>query len=214
MDEVAVNAMVRLAERSLIEQMGMTERELARRLHHLDFNDDDKQLMLAALPHIETMLHGIVQEFYDTQLDDSEVASVIGDIDTLKRLKNTMRSYVSSIFRANYDDSYVNNRLRIGKVHKRLGVSPKLHISGLSSLQYLLDRELEAAFPGSAADAHKLALHKVMLFDTQLVFEAYVDGYLLEVESAKKEVETYAAISASGSIRSRGICTRSQRRTP
>jgi len=149
--------------------------------------------MLAVLPHIEQALETVVQDFYDAQLDDSEIASIIGDIDTLKRLKNTMRGYISSLFRANYDETYVNNRLRIGKVHKRLGVSPKLYIAGLAALQSLLDREIKAAFPGDEAEGHTLALHKIVLFDTQLVFEAYVDGFLLEVESAKREVEKYAA---------------------
>lgn len=185
--------MVHLAESTLQEQMGMNERDIARRLHHLDFSDDDIKRMRAVLPHAEEALDKIIHDFYESQLSDSEIAAIIGDIDTLKRLQQTMRVYICSMFCAEYDEPYVNNRLRIGKVHKRLGVTPKLYMSSLSTLQRLLDSLIDNAFSIDAAEEHKLSMHKIMLFDAQLVFEAYIDGFLAEMETAKREVDKYAA---------------------
>lgn len=185
--------MKNLAEQSLVEQTGMSEHEIARRLHHLDFGDDDKKRMRAIFPYAENALNKIVGDFYAAQLDDPEIATIIGDSDTLSKLKNTMRGYIASLFSAKYDESYANQRLRIGKVHKRLGVTPRLYISSLSTLQRLLDELIEESFSGDSDEQHKQSLHKILLFDAQLIFEAYINGFLVEMETAVGEVERYGA---------------------
>lgn len=183
--------MIRITEKSLVEQMGLNEREIARRLHLIDFTDDDLAHVKSAAPIIEAALDGIIQDFYQVQLDDSEIAAIIGDIDTLKRLHSHMRGYVRLLFRADFNEDYANNRLRIGKVHKRLSVTPKLYMIAMSTLQAILDQVIDDVM--EEADAVKEAVHKIMLFDAQLVFEAYIDGFLVEMETAREEVEKYAS---------------------
>jgi diguanylate cyclase len=184
--------MLHMMEKSLVEQMGLTGREITRRLHLIDFTESDRECLLAALPVVTKAMDRIIADFYKIQLEDSEVASIIGDIDTLKRLQGSMRGYTLSLFQANYDDEYVNNRLRIGKVHKRLAVAPKLYISALGNLQLILDQVLEEAKPEIKGDVIS-ALHKIILFDTELIFEAYIDSFLFEMETAKNEVERYSS---------------------
>ncbi|MBO6826619.1 MAG: GGDEF domain-containing protein [Sneathiella sp.] len=185
--------MARAAELQLIEQMGLSDREIARRLHLLNFTDEDRERILIVRDKIVARSHEIVEEYYEFQLADPDIASVIGDIDTLKRLKKYMLDYIASLFSGVIDAQYVNTRLRIGKVHKRLDVRPKLYMKAHAKLQNILDREVEACSFSADAIIIKQAIHKILLFDAELVFDAYVEAYLTEMQTATREVEKYAS---------------------
>lgn len=185
--------MIRITEKSLVEQMGLSDREIARRLHLLDFTNDDLDRVREIAPHIDASLDAIIQDFYRTQLEDSEIAAVIGDIDTLKRLQGHMKGYIRLLFKGDYTSEYANNRLRIGKVHKRMAVTPKLYMSGIATLQGILDAVIADSADADATRPIQNAVHKMLLFDSQLVFEAYIDGFLKEMETAREEVDKYAS---------------------
>lgn len=184
---------MKAATQTLIDQMGFSEREIARRLHLIDFTDEDKDLIQTVRADIDHILPALIEEYYDFQLADPEIAAVIGDVDTLSRLKGYMTQYVKSVFAGCYDEGYVNSRLRIGKVHKRLEVTPKLYMKTHAKLQNLLDREIEACSFVENAIVIKKAMHKILLFDTELVFDAYVEAYMSEMQTATREVEKYAS---------------------
>ncbi len=50
------------------------------------------------------------------------------DADTLGLLHKAQRAYILTLFEGFYDREYVNNRLRIGMVNKRIGVDPRLYL--------------------------------------------------------------------------------------
>ncbi len=184
---------MKVAEQTLIDQMGFSEREIARRLHLLNFTEDDGERIQLVSDHITRVLSDLIEEYYEFQLADPEIAQVIGDVDTLTRLKIYMHRYIIDIFSGNYDEAYVNTRLRVGKVHKRLDVRPKLYMKAHAKLQALLDREIDTACFVEDAILIKKAMHKILLFDAELVFDAYVEAYLTEMQSATMEVEKYAS---------------------
>lgn len=184
---------MKAATQTLIDQMGFSKREIARRLHLINFTDEDKDLIQTVKADIDHILPALIEEYYDFQLADPEIAAVIGDVDTLLRLKGYMTQYVKSVFSGRYDEDYVNTRLRIGKVHKRLEVTPKLYMKAHAKLQNLLDREIEACSFVENAVLIKKAMHKILLFDAELVFDAYVEAYMSEMQTATREVEKYAS---------------------
>ncbi len=181
------------AEQQLIDQMGLSEREVARRLHLLNFTEEDRARIQLVQKNINSRVKEIVEEYYEFQLADPDIASVIGDIDTLNRLKGYMSTYIKSLFSGVIDLQYVNTRLRIGKVHKRLDVRPKLYMKAHAKLQALLDQEIEDCCFVEDAILIKQAVHKILLFDAELVFDAYVEAYLTEMQTATREVEKYAS---------------------
>lgn len=97
------------------------------------------------------------------------------------------------LFSGLYDLEYVNNRLRIGLVHKRIGVEPKLYLSAISTLKSLLVKVLvESIKDISELEATISALDKLFLFDITLVFETYIRSLVSEIESSKEKSEQYA----------------------
>jgi diguanylate cyclase (GGDEF)-like protein len=77
-----------------------------------------------------------------------------------------------------------------------MGVSPKLYMSSIRYLQELLEATLDGwngdERPPGDLKAEKSSLHKILFLDAQFVFDAYIDSFLLDVDSVKIEVDEYA----------------------
>lgn len=181
------------AETTLLEQMRITEFDLEYRQQLLGITEQDINNLADFSPVIEDQLDKIVSEFYFRQTEIPEIANLIGDADTLKRLRYSQRTYILDLFGGEYGLDYVNNRLRIGLVHKRIGVEPKLYLSAMSMLRELLMMALEQSGRESAiiTDA-KRSLDKLLFFDITLVFEFYTRSLVTELESERNKAEHYA----------------------
>lgn len=184
--------MVKNPNKELSEQMGLSDQAIARRLHLLNFIHEDAKTLKKAQAIVEESLPEIIEAYYNFQLSVPEIASVIGDSETLRRLKNYMRAYVRSLFGGKYEEDYVNNRLRIGQVHMRLDVGPRIYLTAHKELQSLLDSMFERRLPADEATQITSALHKLLIFDARLVFDAYVHSYVEKMESVSSSVEEYA----------------------
>ncbi|MBF0631704.1 MAG: GGDEF domain-containing protein [Magnetococcales bacterium] len=186
-----------LTEMTLTEQLKLSDRKISDRKKLFDISHEDERNLLAVKPYIDKHLHEIVEEYYSILLRHSDVELVIGDADTLLRLKSAMRGYIQEIFSGQYDMLYVNNRLRVGMVHKRIGVSPTLFMAGVRVLWNILQDALESQCnDGSCsrydAEQRKRSLNKLMMFDVQFTFETYTGALVSEVQKAKQELEVYA----------------------
>lgn len=186
-----------LTDMTLTDQLKITDRRIDNRKHLLGITEEDERNMLVTKPYLEANLDRIVEEFYRHQLSHAAVELAIGDADTLGRLKRAMRRYIQELFSGNYDMLYVNGRLRIGMVHKRIGVSPVLYIAAVQKLWQILQQLIEDQCSDGACSRYeveqrKISMSKILMFDIQFVFETYTGALVSEVEKAKQELESYA----------------------
>ena len=182
-----------LIEKTLIEQFNINEIEIQRRMALLKLSQAELDTLAAQQPLIERNLDAIVGKFYEKQTEFDEIALLIGDSDTLQRLRTAQRRYIQELFCGHYDNAYVNSRLRIGLVHKRIGVEPKLYLSASCTLKYLIEDVLIEQMSNATERSLVLrALDKLISFDTALVFDTYIGTLLSAVENAKKRMEVYA----------------------
>lgn len=181
-------------DQTLLEQMRMDVQEIDRRKELVGLGSHEAAALLRCRPLIEEEIEAIVEEFYRIQSSDREIAGIIGDLETLRRLHSAQRQYVLELFSGDTDLRYVQNRLRIGLVHKRIGVEPKLYLSSVRLLKEIICRALERRIsdPGTLSSAN-IALDKLLYFDITLVFDTYTRSLVSEVESAKERVEIHAA---------------------
>jgi len=178
----------------LLGQMGMNDHEITRRKELLLFGTEEAALLAACREFIELRVEDIVNEFYRIQTSDPEISLLIGDADTLRRLHGAQRQYVLDLFSGCTNHDYVNNRLRIGMVHKRIGVEPKLYLAAVRTLKDILFKALGRGITDSATlETTCQALDKLLYFDTTLVFDTYTRSLVNEIEMAKDRVEVYAA---------------------
>lgn len=173
-------------EQTLLEQMRITDFEIAHRKELLLLNEQDVARLASYCSKIEPRIDALVDRFYQQQTAITEIALLIGDADTLIRLRTAQRRYVLDLFSGHYDLEYVNNRLRIG-------VEPKLYLAAINTLKALL---IEDMFEQIRDEPERLvmlaALDKLFLFDITLVFETYIRSLVSEIESSREKSENYA----------------------
>ena len=184
---------MRRTDKTLLEQMQICDVEILRRMQLLDINTETLNQLASHKLLIEENIDAIVDEFYEKQLEIDEISMLIGDADTLLRLRNAQRKYVIELFSGAYDSEYVNNRLRIGLVHKRIGVEPKLYLSSVKTLKELIIKALKRNINNNEVLQVTLdALDKLLYFDITLVFDSYIDSLVGDIKTAKRKTEEYA----------------------
>ncbi|MBI3560855.1 MAG: diguanylate cyclase [Gammaproteobacteria bacterium] len=185
-----------LVDQTLAEQLHITELEIQQRKALVGFEASDAEILRHHRVFIAEHVEEIVQRFYDKQTAIREIALLIGDTDTLGRLHGAMRRYVLELFDGYYDSEYINRRLRIGKVHKQIGVPPKLYVSAVWSLQNTIcdciDDYTGKINASELGKVLKAALGKLFILDIGFVFDTYIASLISEIRLAKQETEDYA----------------------
>jgi len=180
---------------TLLEQLRISDRDIKRRKELLDFTQEDKNILLSLKPLIAEFIDIIVDDFYSVQVEVEEIARLIGDAETLLRLKKHMRKYILDLFDGEYGEDYIQSRLRIGMVHKRIGVTPKLYLSAMRKLQNLILQKIKASITGTSEYPDQLtiseSLQKLILLDLELVFDTYIHSLMEEIHRSKEDLEKY-----------------------
>lgn len=180
-------------DQKLFEQMKISDSEIHNRLILVGMTPERIAVLESVSSLVDEHVDAIVDMFYISQLEIDDIAILIGDADTLYRLKKAQRQYILDLFTGRYDSSYVNHRLRIGLVHKRIGVEPKLYLSGINKLKQLLFSLLSEHIENiERLEYVKCSLDQLLYFDNTLVFDTYIESLIREVDLAKTKAEKYA----------------------
>ncbi|WP_257230104.1 protoglobin domain-containing protein [Acinetobacter sp. YH12049] len=137
---------MKATNQTLMHQMHISMQDIERRKQLLGLTDLELAELASIGGIVAPILDSMVDEFYENQTSIPEIATLIGDLDTLKRLQRAQHQYLLDLFSGRYDSAYVNNRLRIGLVHKRIGVEPKLYLSAVHTLKTMLFRLIQRTF--------------------------------------------------------------------
>ena len=183
-------------KQTLAEQLNISKQEIEKRKSFLSFTQKDADILLAYKPIIAKHCAGIVKNFYEFMTSYSEVSSIIGDAESMRRLNSSMNRYVLELFDGHYDENYVSKRLRIGLVHQRIGVSTDLYLSAIYQLQLNLHNTVAMYELGKhdIGDMFSLrqAINKIIMFDVQFVLDTYYSGLVNQVQVARNELKEYA----------------------
>ncbi len=184
-----------ITHQSLLEQLRISKQDIIRRKEYFNLTEEDTLILESLYPLIADRIDEVVDSFYDSILKFDEIDRLIGDVGTLNKLRNHLRAHILSLFEGNYDEEYVHSRLRVGVVHRRIGVEPKYFVSAVNNLAYILENI--AIFPNdnecSRCVKELAALRKILMFDLSLTFETYIHSLMDEVRRSKEELERYAA---------------------
>ncbi len=158
-----------------LDMMGITEQKLAVRRAFFRIDDEDLARLRGLRPLMERCTKEIVARFYDHLLAQPETRDFLDDPVMLERLKGKQTAYFLQLFDGRLDLPYVENRLRVGRTHERLGVPPRWYIGAFD--RYLeLVRERVMALDRPAEDLKKDvdAVEKMMHFDAALAIDGHI----------------------------------------
>jgi len=182
------------ADISLMARMLIDGAELAHRKELLSFTESDVSFLVRGGPFVIPEIEKIIDEFYRVQMSLPEVASLIGDAETVHSIRSAQGTYIDDLFSGEYDESYAINRLRIGLVLKQMGVQPKYYLSAAKVLQDILKNIVRTKVSDSdLVHGISTALEKLLALDSALVIEAYLHTTISELENSAEKAMAYTA---------------------
>ncbi|MDT8406837.1 MAG: protoglobin domain-containing protein, partial [Methylococcales bacterium] len=91
----------------------------------------------------------------------------------VERLKQKQIAYFKRLITGDYDQDYVENRYQVGIKHQQIGLGPEWYIGSYQFyLSWLIEQLKHDGDAGECYDS-LLAVFKVILFDIELVIDAY-----------------------------------------
>jgi len=154
--------------------MAPSERE--HRLRFLGLTERDEQLLREFRPILEQHVTAVEDAFYAHLLNFPETAQLLSDHTTVERLKKLQRDYLMRLFEGKFDDAYFQDRLRIGKTHERVGLSPRWYLMAFNLYFKLITPIIRDQYLSMPGIAHEVivALEKAFMLDASLAMDAYI----------------------------------------
>lgn len=149
--------------------------DLEERLAFLGWNDADLRTLVALEPLLERHADRFVAAFYRHLLSFEGTRELLRSPEVKERLLSKQREYLLSLGSTPIDEAYCDERVRIGRVHDRIGLEPRWYL-GAYSLYFSLLAPVVAEIHGEdpSAIANTLAsLVKRLVLDAELALDAY-----------------------------------------
>jgi rsbT co-antagonist protein RsbR len=174
-------------------KLRIDERELASRRSFFEIGDDDLARLGALRSLAERHSQSFVDKLYQLILGHAESRSFFPDEATIAHVKKMQRQYFLGLFDGRCDLDYVENRLRVGAAHDRVGLAPKWYIGAYGRYLRLLFDQLFEELPTAEAQAAFRSVSKLVAFDTSLAIDTYIFANLETVarhQAAIRELST------------------------
>lgn len=176
-----------------MQRLRIDDRELRARRAFYEITDEDLARLASLRAFGERNGAAIVDALYQLLLDQPESRTFFPDDSTVSHVKAKQRDYFLGLFEGRLDLAYVADRLRVGAVHERIGMPPKLYIGAYSRYLRLLFDRLLAELPVDEAHAAYRSLAKMVAFDQGLAIDTYIAANLNTVarhQAAIRELST------------------------
>ncbi len=159
-----------------MEVMGISADEIERRKQYLEFDSTDEERLKAVNELARSYADPVIEAFYHHLLSFPDTKSFFANPATLERVKRLQVQYFLRLTQGSYDTSYVEERLKIGAVHERIGLDVKFYLGSYNFYLREVATRLLSAFaddPGKAIDVY-LSLMKLVFMDIGLAIDTYV----------------------------------------
>jgi rsbT co-antagonist protein RsbR len=153
----------------------LDESELQSRRAFFELTDEDLARLASLRSFAEKHTDAIVEQFYELLLRHEETRKFFPDEATIRRVKHTQRAYFLGLFAGRCDLAYVQDRLRVGAAHERIGLSPKWYLGGYRRYMHLMLERLSAEFSDpEQVRAALRSIQKIVYFDMALAIDTYI----------------------------------------
>ncbi|MCC6525850.1 MAG: STAS domain-containing protein [Polyangiaceae bacterium] len=176
------------------ERLAADVYDIPRRRAFVELGDDDLARLAALRPLAEANIDRLVEDFYALLLGHEDTRQFFPDARVIERVKRLQRAYFLGLFDGKVDEAYVDDRLRVGAAHERIGLAPKWYLGAYRrQLRLLLDLLFAGISDPAEAHAAFASLQKLVFFDITLAIDAYIvarDAALERHQAALRELST------------------------
>jgi rsbT co-antagonist protein RsbR len=166
----------RMREEGLADAIGLGANELAMRKRFLEFDEDDVHRLEGMYDLTQEYVDSVIEAFYDHLLSFQETAAFFRDPRVLEYVKARQKQYFIRLTQGDYEQEYVEDRLRLGSIHEQIGLPVR---SFLGMYAFYL-RQIAARLLDEYADRPEQAfpafhsLTKLLFFDIGLAVDTYI----------------------------------------
>ena len=155
--------------RKYMKVLKLDEAELRNRRAFFELTDEDLARLAELRPIAEKCTDAIVDEFYKLLLAHADTRKFFPDELTIRRVKKTQRDYFLGLFAGRCDLAYVEDRLRVGSTHERIGLSTKWYLGGYRKYMQLIGEHLLTELKDSTKARQAFeSVQKLVYFDVAL----------------------------------------------
>src|SRR5512140_1553737 len=134
-----------VSTREYMNKLGFTEQELTSRRAYFQLEDGDLSRLASLRSFAERHNDAIVDDFYQgLLLKHAESRLFFTDHATLQRAMAAQKRYFLELFSGVCELDYVENRLKVGTTHQRIGVAPKWYLGAYAHYLRLITARLLA----------------------------------------------------------------------
>ena len=170
--------------------LGAVKEEFEERLAFLILTETDRALLAGLGPLLERHADRFLSSFYRHLLSFDGTRHLLSDPAVKERLLTKQREYLLSLATPGFDDRYVEERVRMGEVHQRIGLDLRWYMGAYSLYFSLLAPVIGEAFRGDSERVNQtlVALVKLLMLDAQLALEAYNERRERDLEHLTREL--------------------------
>ena len=182
-----------MSHRRYMKTLKLDEADLRSRRAFFELRDEDLARLASLRPFAEKHTDAIVDAFYELLLGHPETRKFFPDEATIRRVKRTQRDYFLGLFQGKCDLAYVEDRLRVGEAHERIGLAPRWYLGAYRRYLQLMHDRLFADFPVAEARAAFDSVQRLVCFDVALAIDTYLAASLDAVgrhQAAIRELST------------------------
>jgi diguanylate cyclase (GGDEF)-like protein len=187
-----------MASQTLCERFGFDPETIAERLQLIGLGEPHSELLARDLQNhvIRSNIDAIIDSFYDTLGCHREFIGIVQRHTEVSKLKMMQRCYLLSLGENFESAEYFEERLRIGVVHQRVGVSLSLYHSAYRLMQSLLIDNIPDELRSNPTTFLSLVqfITKIAALDMSLAIETYyfdrISSLERSIDSMKQSIDT------------------------
>lgn len=163
--------------------------ELSSRRRFFGITQEDLDRLAALRPLADANMSEIIEGFYHLLTEHPRTREFLQDPELVERLKRAQQRYFLGLFDGRCDIAYVQDRLRVGHVHERVGLPLKWYLGAYNRYLQLCADLLRRSLPPDEAEAARQSLQKLVFFDTALAVDTYVAAQIETVARHRAAME-------------------------
>lgn len=178
-------------DNSALKRVSTTE-ELERRKNYLLFTAEDEQRLVLIRELAAQSAANVVERFYEHLLGNEETRAHFRSKKHIQNIKRTQTQYFAELFDGNYDETYFENRVRVGQTHERIGLGPQWYIGAYCHYMCQLMPLILTHYrddPARGVETFQ-SLVKLICFDISVAIDTYIDAM---AEREAEQVRSFVA---------------------
>lgn len=176
---------------SAMAELGLDASEIARRKAYLSFGAEDVRLLRERHGQLHAARARFIDSFYAHLLRFDSTRKLIATPELQARLRHKQSDYFDGLSGGEYGADYVQDRLRVGLTHQRVGLDAQWYLGAYCKYLTELLPEVWEEGEGDRQErwAAVRALLKVVFFDMGLALETYFHADRRSILALKEYAE-------------------------